>query len=59
MLTFKPYFAFARLQIPPTLQVAWPIAFGHRFVGAAHASRIPNSTLPFPKGGEACAGSSC
>ena len=53
MLTFKPYFAFTRFQIPPTLQVAWPNASGHRFVGATHASRILDAALPFQKGGAA------
>jgi len=37
-------------QIPPGLQPAWSTALGHRFVDAKHASRIPDSTLPFPKG---------
>ena|GEM_PF-5965399 len=38
-------------EIPPGLQPACPTALGHRFVGAKHASRIPDSTLPFPKRG--------
>jgi len=38
-------------QIPSGLQPAWSTALGHRFVGAKHASQIPDSTLPFSKRG--------
>jgi len=53
MLASRLHFACSPFQIPSTLQVAWPIAFGHRFVGATHASRILDAALPFQKGGAA------
>ena len=40
-----PHFA-----LPPALQAAWPLAFGHRFAGASHGTRNPRSTLPLDQG---------